>query len=110
MRDTTGPIIALGGRVNDADVARASFLEQLMRGQLRRLQVAAWLTRAAEIAVPGSEVLWDVRGLGWCSAVLRIGASLAYISLGDGLVTARVAYRHDSELADVLAQLRVAVP
>ncbi len=39
-----------------------------------------------------------------------MGACLVSLSLGDGLVTARIAHRHEDELADVLARLAGALP
>lgn len=110
MSAATLPNIGLEGRITDADLARASFFKQVLDEKLHRLEIAAWTTRSTSVDVPDADVLFDVRGLGWRSTLLRMGMCLVYLSLGEGRVTARVAYQHDVELTDILARLRAAVP
>jgi hypothetical protein len=107
---STAPIVALEGRINDSDLARAIFFQHVLREDLRRIEVRGWATAATALDVPGTEVLFAVAGLGWRSTVLRMGPCIVSLSLDDGLVTARIAYQHDAELADALARLGVAVP
>src|SRR5262245_19890743 len=107
---TTGPILALEGRINDADLARAAFFQYVIRDDLRWIEIKAWATAVTTLDVPDTEVLFAVVGLGWRSAVLRMGACLVSLSLDDGLVTARIAHRHAVELADAIARLEVALP
>jgi len=100
MSVATRPIIALQGRITDTELARASFFQHALNEKFHRLEIVAWTTRSTAVDVPDADVLFDVRGLGWRSTLLRMGACLAYLSLGEGRVTARVAYRRDVELAD----------
>ena len=110
MSAATGPIIALEGKITDADVARAAFYQHVLRDGLRRIETRAWATRATALDVADTEVLFAVTAAGWRAAVLRMGACLLSLSLGDGLITARIAHRDEDELADALARLAVALP
>jgi hypothetical protein len=110
MSTTNGPTIILEGRINDADLARAAFFQHVLRDDLRRIEVRGWATPATALDLPDAEVLFAVVGLGWRSAVLRMGPCLVSLNLDDGLVTARIAYRRDVELVDALGRLEVALP
>lgn len=46
MNVDAGPLIALEGRINDADVARTFFYQLVLRDGLRRIETRAWATRA----------------------------------------------------------------
>jgi hypothetical protein len=110
MNAGPGPVLALGGRITDADVARAAFYQHVLRDGLRLIETRAWATRATMLEVADTDVLFAVTAAGWRATVLRMGASLVSLSLGDGLVTARIAHRDEDELADALARLAVALP
>jgi hypothetical protein len=110
MSAPTAPRIVLEGKLNDADVARAVFHEHVLRDGLLRVETRAWATPATALDVAGAEVLFAVTGIGWRSAILRMGACLVSLSLTDGLLTARIAHRHAAELTDAFARLAVALP
>src|SRR5262249_59068234 len=110
MSVLTAPRIVLEGKLNDADVARSVFYEHVLRDGLSRVETRAWATPATALDVAGAEVLFAVTGIGWRSAILRMGACLVSLGLTDGLLTARIAHRHHAELADALARLGVALP
>ena len=110
MSAPTVPRVVLEGKVNDADVARAVFYEHVMHDGLRRIETRAWATPATALDVAGAEVLFASIGIGWRSAILRMGTCLVSLSLTDGLLTARIAHHHDGELAGTLACLGVALP
>jgi hypothetical protein len=102
--------VVLEGKINDGDLARAVFYRHVMRDGLRRIEVKGWPTPATALDVVGAEILFAVAGIGWRCAVLRIDACLVSLNLDDGLVTARIAHRHEHEAAGVLARLQVALP
>src|SRR5262249_18998467 len=104
------PNVVLEGKINDGDLARAVFYPHGRRDGLRRSEVKGWAPPATALDVTGAEILFAVAGIGWRCAVLRIDACLASLNLDDGLVTARIAHRHEHEMTGVLARLRLALP
>jgi ATPase family associated with various cellular activities (AAA) len=110
MSTEPGLLIALEGRITDADIARATFYQHVLREGLRRIETRAWATRATALDLADTEVLFAVAAIGWRAAVLRMDACLVSLSLGDGLVTTRIAHRDADDLADALARLAVAFP
>jgi hypothetical protein len=110
MSAAAGPGIVLSGDVKEADLTRASFVQQLLADGLLRVHVTAWATQADRPDGVDAEMALETSGLGWHSAVLRLRGCLVHLSLGEGRVTVRVAHRDGGELAPVLAQLRVALP
>src|SRR5262249_15368551 len=95
MRVGKGPSIAREGKINGARGARAAFYQHVLRDGLRRIETRAWATRATALDVADTEVLFAVTAAGWRAAVLQMGACLLSLSLGDGLVTARIAHRDE---------------
>src|SRR5262249_37834284 len=73
MSVLTAPRIVLEGKLNDADVARSVFYEHVLRDGLSRVETRAWATPATALDVAGAEVLFAVTGIGWRSAILRMG-------------------------------------